>query len=530
MELKQIMAEEWESVRRDYFYPQLPQPRMIDGVDNAYLDMRDWQIEVGEDFIEDFAKNGIQQRDSLNEVLTHELTHYLKYPGSPLTIFKKHKVARQTVDEMRAGIFEQMYSEIQVNLHMTQQKMHPSTIPMRRIKKPFADDKYGNLLYGVLQEIWGTDIGVKLDQEQKELIKGLKRINYLDKENEMRNFHQFVRTLENYSPQFMSRPMPGGFGSGGLPSDQNSEGYSIDMFSDDEIKEAMRKFAKECASSEEFRNIVKEVMKQAGSMRGGGAGCDKADIAYADDFYTLLAENFSVPIRKKPMKGSGSLYPHSQTAFNIDDPIGELNPYSSPRLMPGISKRWVRKEGGSFCSEEKVPNEAIIIDNSGSMPDPIWETSIPVLGATAIADAYLNAEAKVAVYTFGGADVFTDFTRDRKTVHEAVRVYTGGGTMFSLEYMEKVLKASEEEFDVSVVSDMMIYNLDEFITGVLRIPKTHRIHLINAGGYDPWSHDERYTKHLQKRFGNCDNVAIVTMDKESDIEKITMGELKKSII
>ena len=69
---------------------------------------------------------------------------------------------------------------------------------------------------------------------------------------------------------------------------------------------------------------------------------------------------------------------------------------------------------------------------------------------------------------------------------------------------------------------MDISNLDAFVQTVLSIPQTHRVHLLYTG-------NSGYVNHLRQTFGDKDNVAILPLTTESDIEKITMGELKKSV-
>ena len=68
-----------------------------------------------------------------------------------------------------------------------------------------------------------------------------------------------------------------------------------------------------------------------------------------------------------------------------------------PPILPGITKKWVRKEGEVYNNEEAVPDSFIVIDNSPSMfmPNgneviaPSERTYQHIVGATAISNAYL---------------------------------------------------------------------------------------------------------------------------------------------
>ena len=156
------------------------------------------------------------------------------------------------------------------------------------------------------------------------------------------------------------------------------------------------------------------------------------------------------------------------------------------------------------------------------MPSPIKGLSLPVLGATAISNAYLHNGSRVAVYNFGGNDYLLQPTKDKEAVHKQLRVYTGGGTTFNPRFLEGVLRQSQREFDISVISDMEISNLDVFVQTVLNIPQIHRIHLL-------YTENNGYVANLRQAFGSRDNVAILPLTCERDIYEITMGELKKSV-
>jgi len=146
-----------------------------------------------------------------------------------------------------------------------------------------------------------------------------------------------------------------------------------------------------------------------------------------------------------------------------------------------------------------------------------------IVGATAISNAYLLNDSRVAVYSFGSNDHLTNPTKDRESVHRELRRYSSdGGTTFNSRFLEGVLKDSEVEYDISVISDMDIRNLGGFIDTVLGIPQTHRVHLL-------YTENNGYVEKLRGSFGNRENVAILPLTCENDIQKITMGELQKSV-
>lgn len=526
------MDREFQEVRKGFYYPQIPQPRLVDDIPNGQFDMKNLHIRVSEPFIKDFKEKGIEEADALNEVLTHELVHFMKYPGSVVNTLRLHREARKSVDEYKANDLRTAFTEAQTNICMVNERKHPSTVPMRRLHLPDENDSFGKLMYGLYQEVWGQDLGIQLSEEEKALVSKLKNINYLNKKTELSNFRKFVQALKDYQPKESQSQQEG---QGQQTQGDQGEGEGFGRFSNNEIREGIRQFAQECKDPEEFEQIVKELLsegegkkqEQQTQSKGILPGTDKGILALARNFYTALAGNYSVPIRKKPLHKNGSLYPNSHTSFSVSDPLNEMDHFSTPGILPGITKKWVKKEGEVATDFEGVPNSILVVDNSPSMPNPESGISVPVLGATAISNAYLDNDSKVAVYSFGGNDYFTNLSKDKQEVHKALRKYSqDGGTNFNPRFLENILRQNQEEFDISVVSDMCISNFDGFIETVLGIPKIHRVHLIYTNND---SEAKPYVDKLKNKFGNRENVAILPLLREKNIPDIVMGELRKSV-
>lgn len=546
--LKQTMGREWQNVRRAHHYPQLPRPQLVDDIPNGMIDIKSLEIRVSEPFISrGFEEYGIEHEEALNEVLTHELTHFMKFPGSVLNVLKLQKAGQDLADGNKVTGLRTAFTEAQTNLYMTQEVKHPATAKMRKAHGLEEGDAFGRLMYGLYQEVSGQDFGVALDglsKQERGLVGKLREINFLDKGRETNNFRTFVQVLKDYQPpQSQNEQNRQGQGEGEGQEDQGEpcagSGNGLEGFTDNQIREGLRQFSQECSSPGEYEKIVRQVLdeesgEEQGSQQkpsGKRAGSGRGVTELAENFYTALADKYTVPIRKKPMHKNGGLYPHSHEPFEIGDSITEVDAFSTPGILPGITKKVVRREGEVYDSEEAVPDSFIVIDNSPSMfmpnggevIDPSKRTYQHIVGATAISNAYLLNGSRVAVYSFGSNDHLTNPTKNRELVHRELRRYSSdGGTTFNQRFLEGVLRQSEGEFDVSVVSDMEISNLDAFVESVLGIPQTHRVHLF-------YTEDSGYVGHLREQFGNRENVAILPLSSERDIYQITMGELKKSV-
>ena len=572
--LKQIMGKEWQKIRKRFHYPQLPQPRLVENEPNGSINMESLEVSVSEPFIKNLETKDITPEESFNDVLTHEVTHYMKFPGSVLNILKLQKSAKGMTDGNKISELRTAFTEAQTNLYQLNELKSETTAKVRKACGLPEGDSFGRLMYGLYQEISGQDFGVEskgkslVDKvkrvlkinptnEERSLVKKLKNIDYTNKEQETNNFRQFAQVLKDYQPPQDQNKKDGegqdGEGNGneqGQGSGQGKPcpGNGLGGFSDNQIREGLKQFAQECSNPQEYEEIVKQVLNedekqetqgrkqgQLPQAMGKKAGSGRGITQLTDNFYTALAEKYAVPIRKKLMHKNGTLYPYSHTSFEVGDSITDVDAFSTPGILPGITKKWVKKEGEVHGNDEAVPDSFLIIDNSPSMID--WETkngiNIPInpsqriyqhiVGATAISNTYLLNGSRVAVYSFGSNDHLTNPTKDREMVHRELRRYSSnGGTTFNSRFLEGVLKDSEGEYDISVVSDMDIRNLGGFIDTVLGIPQTHRIHLL-------YTENNGYVGKLRESFGSRENVAILPLTCESDIQKITMGELQKSV-
>ena len=566
--LRQTMSTEWQKVRKSFHYPQLPQPQLVDDIPNGVMDIESLEVRVSEPFINGLQEKGIEPEESLNEVLTHELTHYMKYPGSVLNTLRLQKSAQDIAEGDKISELRRAFTEAQTNIYMLNERKHPSTARVRKAYGLPEGDNFGRIMYGLYQEVSGQDLGVepkekglidkvqgvfgiKPTDEERSLIEKLRDIDYTNKEQETGNFRRFAQILKDYQPPQDKNKRDGkdqeGEGSGqsqGNGQGKSCSGTGLEGFTDNQIREGLKQFAQECSNSKEYEEVVRQVLNESEEQGSQGqdqgqpsramgkrAGSGRGITQLANNFYTALAERYAIPIKKKPMHKNGSLYPHSHTSFEVGDEITEVDAFSTPGILPGITKKWVRREGEVHDNEEAVPDSFIVIDNSPSMfmasgnkvMSPEERIYHHIVGATAISNAYLLNDSRVAVYSFGSNDHLTNPTKNRELVHRELRRYSDdGGTTFNQRFLENVLRGSEEEYDISVISDMDISNLEDFVGSVLTIPQTHRVHLL-------YTENSGYVKKLRQSFGDRKNVAILPLTCERDIQQVTMGELKKSV-
>ena len=59
--LKQIMQKEWQEVRKSFYYPQLPSPKLTQDVPNGRFNHKNLQIDINPNYIEELAQKGCQE-------------------------------------------------------------------------------------------------------------------------------------------------------------------------------------------------------------------------------------------------------------------------------------------------------------------------------------------------------------------------------------------------------------------------------------------------------------------------------------
>jgi len=311
--LRQKMRKEWQDVRKRFHYPQLPQPELVDDVSSGMIDIKSLEIKVSEPFIKGFEKHGIEHEESLNEVLTHELTHFMKFPGSVLNVLRLQKSAQGLADGNKVTGLRTAFTEAQTNLYMTQEVKHPATAKMRKAHGLEEGDAFGRLMYGLYQEVSEQDFGVELNEEERGLVGKLGEINFLDKVRETNNFRTFVQILKDYQPPQQNKQGQGqdGQGDGEGQQDQGEpcagSGNGLEGFTDNQIREGLKQFSQECSNPGEYEKIVRQILdeksgEELGSQQkpsGKRAGSGRGITELAGNFYTALAEKYTIPITSK---------------------------------------------------------------------------------------------------------------------------------------------------------------------------------------------------------------------------------------
>ncbi|MGD8886998.1 MAG: VWA domain-containing protein [Desulfobacterales bacterium] len=505
-----ILKDIWTKVRKRHFFPELPPPKYDPGESRVGLDIKGKQITISREFVEKMALK-LDQEDVLEGLLDHAVSHYLYCPWDLATHLKLYAEAKNVLkDKQMAQIATDYFIDIVADTHCVSQFDSALINLYRQLDKGRLDE----VVHAALQRIWGVDLGV---EGHTDISRKLSRLPYLDRKHWTESIRRFAGSIQSFLENENKQSM-------GANSSNPMGCHTLGQYSSQEIEEGLTQLANEAATPNDFKEIVRdfeteisEATRLGEEAMGVGPGHSlDADILY----YMKLAENYLLPIRKKHMEASGSLYPHHHIPWEIGHPYQDVDPWTSfGKLMPAITQSWKRHEGEVFGREEGVPDCVLIIDSSGSMTNPRQELSYAVLGAACACDAYLRNDARVAIYNFSDADAggrkILPYSDNRRDIYRTICHYFGGGTRLGVENIETL--QNDNIPDIFLITDMQIINLQLLIQYFNDCE--NRVTAVHIG-------DNKHVSEFRRSMDLNPNVGIYAVEEKSDIPRIVLGKIR----
>ncbi len=507
-ELQELLRRLWPEVRRRHLFPEVPMPRFDRNSAPVAMEIRNKQIILNLDYIK-VMSSGLPAQTVLEALLDHGISHYTCCPWDLATHLRLYARAKEILgDGHLARKITDLFMDVVADTHAVKERH--SCLP--ELYKNGAHTPLGEVICSLYQKIWGVDLGCQADDET---VNRLATIPYLDRRRWIGSLTRFIRgirpLLEDTDDMSVEEPTPMG-------------NHGFQQYGPEEIEQALREFAREADSPEQFVDIFEDLQTELkvpnqdaaeGMGRGKGSPVDANRL-----YYMKLAENYALPLRKMPMTGSGYLHPHSHRPWEVCQPFQDLDPWCSfGKYLPGITQIWERREGQIYGKKEKTPNCLVIIDSSGSMVDPRNHLSYAVLGGGCAADAYLRHDARVAVYNFSDAPAggreYLPFSNSRSLIYQVLCRYFGGGTALNLDEVTSV--AEESESDIFLITDMQITNLDQTISRFSRL--INRVTAVHVGKK---SGALRFIKASVKN----QNISVFGVNESNDIPRIVLGSVR----
>jgi hypothetical protein len=505
-----LLRQVWTRVREDHLFPELPQPRWTDGEERVALEIKDKRISLSRPFVMKMSE-ALPQAEVMEGLLDHAVSHHLSCPWDFVTHLKLYGEAKRTLKDPRlAQIATDMFMDVVADTYVMRQK----DSPLPKLYPYIRRDEVDEAIHALYQRIWGVDLGI---DGHETVSRRLSRIPYLDRRRWRDSIRRFSKILHALLVKEQEQE--------GAQDDTPMGNHDLQQYSAQEVESGLQDLAQDAASPAEFKEMVEDFEEdileateptEEGMGLGPGRSID-ADILY----YMKLAENYALPVCTVPTKKSGSLYPHHHAPWEVGMPYQEIDPWTSfGKIMPGITQIWKRREGDIFGEEEDVPDCLILIDSSGSMPNPKRHLSHAVLGAACAAEAYLRRDARVAVYNFSDAHVggrrSLTYTDRRFDIYRTLCHYFGGGTRLQIEDIEAL--QTDEVPDIFLITDMQITNLAALIE--LFNQRENRVTAVHIGDNDS-------VKTFRRSMAPRKNVSIFAVEDKQSIPAIVLGKVKE---
>ncbi len=248
---------------------------------------------------------------------------------------------------------------------------------------------------------------------------------------------------------------------------------------------------------------------------------DLTDHDIALRYYKERALPYLVRFPEKKIGEKSDPLPEGLETWDIGMPMEDVSWFDSimvsPRPVPGITtvQRVYGDSPGSTPS--RVPLDLYIgIDCSGSMPNPQYTLSYPVLAGVIMALSALRAGARVMVVLSGepGSSMSTEgFERSEYEILKVLTGYLGTGYAFGIRRLAKTFfkrRKGDNPVHIIVITDSDIFSMLEEKSDDIRSDtyKTNdgwdvaRISLANAAGggtyvlHSPYSTDSKNMKRM----------------------------------
>jgi hypothetical protein len=609
-DIKNVLEEIWDDIRALYIYPLIDIPEIMETCEGgAFLDFSNRKkpkIFIGSHFINKTTSAGISLEEALKGINIHEIGHYMTFPKTLSTIifcanlFYTYFKNKDGCDEKILNFMFQLYADL-VNdtASVLTEKRKKDVLKFRETSQRILQDELNRDIRAVLLAYMyhqdGLDFNTALDkalsisyngeeklEKKKEFVPYLEEMDKLDLFNEkieqLRvNIYRFGSIILEIINKYKKK--------NNCNIELNTDGIDNDMdidkillrTSEENLKEALREIALK-VTKKEYEEI-KEWLKEKGLLRKESDKGEKEkgnqDVSIETsegklpidqevlDYYKELSSHMPIVVAKKPIKTKKPRIVVNKTERYAvgEDPTLIIPESSSGKILPNITRKINIGRKPKTSRDYKVPNLLIVIDSSGSMPDPKEEKSYAVLAAYCAARSYHINGSYIGVINFSGKSFYLPYTRKLNDALGAISAYQGGGTKVDIQMLRKMLNADlaklyeemyeknmlnirelpqevikknieinikhlsdallEGHIDLLMFTDGGIYNIGEVITFLEERININRVTIVLSDRFKEFSTIPEYFENKKIR--------VYKVSKEEDIVKITIDNVKESI-
>lgn len=502
-----ILQKRFAEARRRFNHVPLKKCKSSSNVPTAAISMNDFEVVVNPDFITAIAGTEILSvEEALDASFDHEMGHFAYHPFS---------VERVIAEDIKARDFEngeevrQFYDDVNDNLRVMLKNPESKIPELYRAMSPRTDLE--RVLLKFYEQQTGRNFGIgEISEELNPYVSELEGINFLNvlpngriqfvKLDEWRNLNDLSSFFNILKPLFAKLPEQQSNESQGNVQDskgskpesrggENKDGVEGNRykpnspsprdFSEGDIRKGLKKLVQEgIIEKRDIEKFVKDYgyKFESGSLPGGSYNNNPE--TFADRFlYESLAQRYKVRIQKTPIVSADGVYPVSLAKFKPEDSPLDFDPFSSMgnRILPGISNKWVRERISAHGHIKRTPDLCLLLDDSGSMPNPREEVSPAVVSSLAIAREYTKNKANVSVTLFSDRTKTFPATNEYDAIARNLLIFKkGNDTQVDLSHVPSIVGA-----DYIVITDGRIGNREDVVNFLRQ--NAHRAYFVTIG-------------------------------------------------
>ncbi len=577
--LENLIEEGWEKSRKKAHYPCLRNPEIEEETfGGAHFDFLKGIVKIGKKIIADYEELGISKDRIITGIFDHEIGHYMVFPKNLATVILLSHFAEKIFREKTGPIF-QLYEDMVVDTHnVLKENTRDEVLSMRESSVKYFEEKFPsesmrkirflNLLYLCEQAKTEEQFSRKIDKDLASRLEKMMEIDFSRNANHEVSLYKYgevIKDLLEETPKTHGARGTNGEGSGTYGKGDEKYQEIIKRASKEQIEEALREIIRDIGKKkyEEIKKWIKEIRGEKAKESSKGIGTEVSELNYNEDtarYYRELSRAYPLVVTKIPREAEKTKKIISGTEkWRLGKDVSLVLPGSSGgRILPGITKAIRINERPRKTIEYNEPNALVIIDTSGSMPNPSYEKSYAALGSCIVARSYHARGNYIGGINFDAKASIMPFTRNLDEAFLFLTAYKGGGTAVDIELVKKILEFPEEfiegidskrireylksgliprqaikknvsletkaleafkdkKIDVYMFTDGDIANQNEVLDYLSSLSNLNRAAIILTGGKK-----KSYTEYSKK-------IHITNLDKEEDIPRIAIREISRSI-
>ncbi len=236
----------------------------------------------------------------------------------------------------------------------------------------------------------------------------------------------------------------------------------------DKLKEDLVKRYRKDIDSLNINNM-KDLMDMMSESESGYNHLKSASIR----FYDLASQYYTVRFAKKSFEGAreGKFQPIKwNPSMGADKLDVEYSLTSGGRIIPSITTyAWKCKKRKESLIKENILNLDLYIDSSMSMPNPLFEVSLPVLAGFVVSKMAHKKGARISVTNFSEDYIVQESTTNLSDVFEKIVIFQGGGTQFPIHELTNIEKKDPRL--IMIVTDTFLSNLESTLETITKLRK-----------------------------------------------------------